>query len=308
MVSVAAVGFGLGGPLARAAGEVGFNGATFAFWRSAASVAALVTLLAVGVALGRLPRAPLRSINRLEWLQLVSMGLFVAGTTLGLFLGYERTTIALTLIVFYAYPLIVAVAAVRLYGEPLGPLRVAAILLASAGMVLVVLGPAATDAKGVDLLGILFALSAAACQTGYALVASRGFASVPSFQSAALLRGFSLLAYIILLLPLLLLIGASDPLLAPLDDLDAWILILIAGLFSAALPTAGLIAGYRRVGPTRGAVLMLFEPLTGVLLAALLLAERPAIVQVLGGMMVLTGAALVQLTPSGHGHFQASAG
>ncbi len=302
MVALAAVGFGLGGPLARAAGEIGFTGTTFAFWRSAGSVVALVVLLAIGMAIGRLPALPLRSIKRMEWLQLLAMGLFVAGTTLGLFLGYERSTIALTLIIFYTYPVIVAVAAVRLYAEPLGPRRLAAILLASFGMVLVVLGPGATDSAGVDLLGVLFALGAAACQTGYALVASRGFASVPTFQAATLLRGFSLLAYLIVLVPLILLIGEADRLVGPLDDVDAWVVIFIAGVFSAALPTAGLVAGYRRVGPTRGAVLMLLEPVTGVLLAALLLAEQPAPIQFLGGLLVLAGAALVQLTPSRHGH------
>ncbi|MEA2026840.1 MAG: DMT family transporter [Chloroflexota bacterium] len=302
MVALAAAGFGLGGPLARAAGEIGFNGTTFAFWRSAGSVVALVVLLAIGVAIGRLPAVPLRSINRVEWLQLLAMGLFVAGTTLGLFLGYERSTIALTLIVFYTYPVIVALAAVRIYAEPLGPQRLAAILLASFGMVLVVLGPGATDGDGVDLLGVLFAFGAAACQTGYALVASRGFASVPTFQAATLLRGFSLLAYVIVLVPLILLIGEADRLIGPLDSIDAWVIIFIAGVFSAALPTAGLVAGYRRVGPTRGAVLMLLEPVTGVLLAALLLAEQPAPIQLFGGLLVLAGAVLVQVTPSRHGH------
>ncbi len=230
------------------------------------------------------------------------MGLFVAGTTLGLFLGFERSSIALTLIVFYTYPVIVAMAAVRIYGESLGPRRLAAILLASFGMILVVLGPSATDANAVDLLGVLFALGAAACQTGYALVASRGYASVPSFQAAALLRGFSLLAYVAVLVPFVLLIGDGERLLGPLDGAEAWILIVVAGVFSAALPTAGLVSGYRRVGPTRGAVLMLLEPVTGALLAALLLAEHPAPIQLLGGLLVLAGAALVQLTPSRHVH------
>jgi drug/metabolite transporter (DMT)-like permease len=301
MVALAAVGFGIGGPLARAAAEVGFNAVTFAAWRSIGSVVALVVMLAIGVAVGRLPRVPFRSIRPFEWLQLAAMGLFVAGTTLGLFLGFERSTIALTLILFYTYPIIVAVAAVRIYGEPLGPRRLAAILLASLGMVLVVLGPSATVGGGVDLLGVLFALGAAACQTGYALVASRGFASVPTFQAATLLRGFSLLVYVLLLIPFIVLIGDADRLVGPLDGFDAWVLIVVAGVFSAALPTAGLIAGYRRVGPTRGAVLMLFEPLTGVVLAALWLAEQPSPIQLVGGILVLAGAASVQMAPSSHG-------
>jgi drug/metabolite transporter (DMT)-like permease len=299
MVALSAVGFGLLGPLARTAADLGFNAVTFATWRSIGSVVALVAMLAVGVAIRQLPRVPLRSIGRLEWLQLVAMGLFVAGTTLGIFLGFERNTIALTLTLFYLYPIIVAIAAARIYGEALGPRRSSAILLASFGMVLMVLGPSATASNGVDLLGVLFALGAAACQTGYALVASRGFASVPSFQAATLLRSFSLLAYL-LLVPFIVLIGDSDRLLGPLSGPDAWVVIVIAGVFSAALPTAGLIAGYRRVGPTRGAVLMLLEPLTGVVLAALWLAERPAPIQLAGGIFVLAGAALVQLASSSH--------
>lgn len=300
MVALAAIGFGIGGPLARAAGEIGFNGASFAFWRSFGSVVALVALLAVGVAIRRAPTVALRAIPRREWLQLLAMGWFVAGTTLGLFLGFERTTIALTLILFYTYPIAVAVAAVRIYREPLGPRRLAAILLASLGMVLVVLGPDSASAADIDLLGVLFVLGAAACQTGYALVASRGFASVPTFQSAALMRGVSLLTYVLVLLPLMVLMGDGERVVGPLDGADAWILIVVAGLFSAALPTAGLVAGYRRIGPTRGAVLMLLEPLTGVAIAALWLAEQPAPLQVVGGVLVLTGAVLVQLAPNSH--------
>jgi drug/metabolite transporter (DMT)-like permease len=199
---------------------------------------------------------------------------------------------------------VVAVAATRLYDESLSTRRLAAILLACLGMVLVVLGPDATGGRAVDSMAILFAFGAALCQTGYALVAARGFASVPSFEAATLLRGFSLLVYLLLLVPLVFLMGDGDRLLGPLDGVDAWVLIVIAGLFSAALPTAGLIAGYRRVGPTRGAVLMLVEPLTGTLLAALLLAERPAPVQLIGGFLVLAGAGLAQLTPSRRGRAQ----
>ena len=75
LVAVAAVGFGLGGPLARAASELGFNGVTFAFWRSVGSVAALMLMVGIGVALGRLPRVPLARIPRREWLQLLREGL-----------------------------------------------------------------------------------------------------------------------------------------------------------------------------------------------------------------------------------------
>ncbi|MFV2064040.1 MAG: EamA family transporter, partial [Chloroflexota bacterium] len=262
LVVMAAIGFGLNGPLARVAADLGFSAVAFASWRSIASVIALAALLGVGLVLGRAKWTDLRAINRLEWVQLVAMGLFVAGTTLGLFLSFERSTIAVTLMLFYTYPIIVAVAATRIYGEPLGALRIGAISVASMGMVMLLFEP--DSRSGIDTLGVLFALGAALCQTGYALVAGRGFASVPAFQSATIMRGFATLFYLLVIIPFVLLIGESEGLLGPLDGAEAWVVIVIAGLLSAALPTAGLIAGYRKVGPTRGAVLMLFEPLTGV--------------------------------------------
>jgi drug/metabolite transporter (DMT)-like permease len=201
--------------------------------------------------------------------------------------------------VFYTYPSMVAVISARVMGEHLGPQRLTAILTASVGMILVVVAPQTEDASfGIDGLGVLFAFGAALCQTGYALVASRGFASVPTFQASTLMRGFSVLIYAVVLVPLVLLIGDVDRLLGPLDSPEAWVVIIVAGVLGAALPTAALVAGYRRVGATRGAVLMLLEPVVGVLLAALWLAERPSPLQLVGGLMVLAGAALAQLSPT----------
>ena len=92
--------------------------------------------------------------------------------------------------------------------------------------------------------------------------------------------------------------GDGNRLIGPLEGLEAWVIVVVAGLFTAALPMAMLVAGYRRIGPTRGAVLMLIEPLAGVLIAALWLAEQPAPVQLVGGLLVLLGAALAQRTPT----------
>ena len=257
---------------------------------------ALVTFLAIGVALHRVPFTRLASISRTEWIQLAVMGGFVAGTTVSLFFAFERTTIATALIVFYTFPAWVAIAAVPVFGEHLGMRKVAAIALSGVGLVMLLAAPAEGDGS-IDLIGVGLALVASLCQTGFALVGAGGFRSVPPLQSAALLRMFSALIYVVLLLPLLLVLGQGSTITDPLGSPDAWVLILIAGVIGAAIPAVLIIAGYRRVGPTRGAVLMLVEPVTGMLLAALLLAEQPTPVQLAGGVLVLVGAALVQMMP-----------
>jgi drug/metabolite transporter, DME family len=290
------MGFGTLGPLARFASEAGFTAVSFALWRAVSSVLALLVFLALGTALRKVPITRLSSIPRTEWLQLVVMGGFVAGTTISLFYAFERTTIAAALIVFYTFPAWVAIAAVPLFGEHLGLRKLGAIALSGLGLVMLVAAPADGPA-GIDLLGVGLALAASLCQTGFALVGAGGFRSVPPLQSAALLRLFSVAIYGVVLVPLMIALGQGRTVIDPVDSADAWVLILMAGVVGAAIPAVLIIAGYRRLGPTRGAVLMLVEPVTGVLLAALLLAEQPTPVQLAGGVLVLVGAALVQLTP-----------
>ena len=255
-----------------------------------------MVFLAVGVALRKVPFTRLSSIPRNEWLQLAVMGVFVAGTTVSLFFAFERTTIATALIVFYTFPAWVAIGAVPLFGEHLGLRKLAAIGLSGVGLVLLLAAPS-EGGGGIDLIGVALALVASLCQTGFALVGAGGFRSVPPLQSAALLRLFSAAIYGVLLVPLLIVLGQGSTITDPLGSTEAWVLILTAGVIGAAIPAVLIIAGYRRVGPTRGAVLMLVEPVTGAFLAALLLAEQPTPVQLVGGVLVLVGAALVQLTP-----------
>lgn len=292
----AAVCLGTLGPVARFASDAGFTVASFATWRAISSVIAIAILFAIGLRLRRAAKVSWSSTPRIDRLQLEFMGVFVVGTTMGLFSAFEHVTIAVALTVFYAYPIIVVFGAAVLFGEPLGGRRLAAILTATAGMVLVVITPSLEGSGlGLSLLGIGFALFAAFSQASYALLASRGYSSVPALQAGTYIRGFSLVIYGLVVVPLLLLVGDGASLIDPLGAVESWVLILLAGIVGAALPTAALLVGYRRVGPTRGAVMMLIEPVVGVLLAALLLAERPAPLQLVGGLLVLGGAALVQL-------------
>lgn len=290
------MGFGTLGPLARFASDVGFTAVSFAIWRATSSVIALVVFLALGVALRKVPFTRLSNIPRSEWLQLAVMGVFVAGTTVSLFFAFERTTIATALIVFYTFPAWVAMGAVPLFGEHLGLRKLAAIGLSAVGLVMLLAAPT-EGGGGLDPIGVALALVASLCQTGFALVGAGGFRSVPPLQSAALLRLFSAAIYGVLLVPLLIVLGQGSTITDPLGSTEAWALILTAGVIGAAIPAVLIIAGYRRVGPTRGAVLMLVEPVTGAFLAALLLAEQPTPVQLAGAVLVLVGAALVQLTP-----------
>ena len=71
--------------------------------------------------------------------------------------------------------------------------------------------------------------------------------------------------------------------------------ILLAGVAAAGLSSLLFLIAIRAIGGTRTGILMLFEPVVGVALAALLLGEALRPVQLLGGALVLAGALVLQL-------------
>ena len=71
----------------------------------------------------------------------------------------------------------------------------------------------------------------------------------------------------------------------------------LAGIVGAGVPTVTYISGIRRLGAPRAAILANFEPVVGVLLAALLLAEQPAALQLLGGALIIVSGVVLQLRP-----------
>jgi drug/metabolite transporter (DMT)-like permease len=71
--------------------------------------------------------------------------------------------------------------------------------------------------------------------------------------------------------------------------------VALAGVVGAGIPTVCFIGGIRLLGAPRAAILATLEPVVGVGLAALLLGERPTIVQLLGGVLIIAAGVLLQL-------------
>ncbi|HYL40128.1 MAG TPA: EamA family transporter, partial [Candidatus Binatus sp.] len=80
----------------------------------------------------------------------------------------------------------------------------------------------------------------------------------------------------------------------PLGEPRLLVLLAVVGLFAAALPSFLFLTGIRRLGPVRAGILMLCEPVVGVVLAALALGETVTLLQIAGGATILVGAGLVQ--------------
>ena len=290
LVVLAAACFGTLGPLSRFAGDAGVDSLAIVTWRAALGAAVMGGFIAARLLLLRVRPVPLRSLPvRERWFMLAAAA---ANTVLNLaaFIAFERITIALTLLVFYLYPAGVAIVSTAWFGERLDRLRWAALGVSLAGLVLVVAGDPA-GVGSLDALGIGLAFVGALAQLFYVLAARHGFAHVPGPQAAALTMAGALTLYLLISL----LTDSLATLARPLASVEALWPVVVAGVVGAGVPTVAYITGIRMLGPSRAAILATLEPVIGVVLAAWLLAEQPTPVQVIGGVLILAAAVLLQL-------------
>lgn len=236
-------------------------------------VAALV-LAAVQLAL-RQPLLPAAG----ERLGLVVLGVAGYAVEASFFFSALRhgTASAVTLL-FFVYPVLVALASMALGRGAPGWLLGGALVCAGLGVALVV---APTGGLSIRPPGVAFALGSALTFTGYLIGADHVLKRTAPLTSAMWVSGSASLG----LLALALVTGTA----AVPSGVDQW-----GPLSGMGLATAGafvtLLAGLRRLGAVRAAILGSTEPVAGSALAVAFLGEPLRAGLVGGGLLILAGA------------------
>src|SRR3954470_809883 len=208
----------------------------------------------------------------------IAIGLGACGYALQagcFFAALTRIDASLLSLMLYTYPTIVAVAAVALGRERIDRRRVAALALASAGLVCVVAG-AGTGA--IDAVGAVLGLAAACVYTTYILV-GEGVAvrMAPPTLSAIVCPGAAVS------------LTAGGSLLGEFRpgalSVAGWGWLVCLGGVSTVAAISLFFAGLRRVGPTSASILSTVEPVVTVALAAAVFGELLSPVQIAGGML-----------------------
>jgi drug/metabolite transporter (DMT)-like permease len=303
IVLTAATLFGTLGPLSRFAYEDGMEPLAFVGWR--AGIGFLATAAFVWWRIVQRGRRLIR-LGDLDGRARLSLAFAAAmGFTLNLcmFIAFDRITVALALLGFYTYPVMVAIGNVALGRELLDRARVVALTLAVAGMLAVVasqLDP--TTGITFDLIGVGLALGAACSQAVFVILSRSGYRAVPADQAMAVVLAVTVISSI----ALAVVTGAASTLAYPFESPSVLPLLSFTGLFAAAIPSMLFLIGIRLVGGTTAGILMLFEPVVGVVLAAWLLAEGLAPIQVGGGLAILAAALILQRSAPAGGRLVAA--
>ena len=202
------------------------------------------------------------------------------------FSALQRIDASLVALVLYTYPALVTVAAAALGREALTPGRLAALVVASAGTVLVLLG---AGGFSVDRTGVALAFGAAVTYTGYILVADTAVHRLSPVVLAALVMAGASAALAVRSIAT----GGIDL----RFDSAGWVWIACIAVMSTVMAMLAFFAGLRRTGPSTAAILSTFEPVVTTALAALTLNEFLTPVQLVGGLIVLSSVAVLQLRP-----------
>jgi drug/metabolite transporter (DMT)-like permease len=270
LVIISGAGFGTLAILGRYAYADGLDALTILCLRF--SLSAVVMAAVMAARRERLPH------GRVLWWLAGMGGIGYVAQAFSYFTALKYASAGLVALLLYLYPAFVAILSTLWLRETMPRAKVLALGLALAGTALTV-GPA-----GGQLLGILFALSAAAIYSVYIIVGAQVLKQVSAIQSSAVIFAAA---------------GAMFGLLMLWDGphLPAtprgWAAIGALVVLATVLPVVTFLAGLERIGPTNAAMLSTLEPVVTVLLAASLLGERLTPVSLLGGGLILAAVLLL---------------
>lgn len=236
------------------------------------------------------------AVWRGRW-RLLGMALLgVAGTQVLYFAAIQRIPVSTGILIEYLAPvLLVAVAWARSRRAP-HAVVLAGSAVAVVGLVLVV---SPGGAGALDPFGLLLAVIAMVGCAAFYVIAARPSDGLPpvALASGGLLIGALALAVV----------GATGllPVTVSFADVDLfgrptawWVPIAVVGVLATAVAYASSITATELLGSRLASFVGLLEVVAATLYAWLLLGERLSLLQLLGGLLILAGIALVRADPT----------
>jgi len=293
-VLLSACAFGSGPLFAKPVYALGVDWHVLSAWRFlfGAAIAWLWVLAWPG------PRAGLRRLSRRAVLVAVALGVLYTGNSATYYAGLETVSASLAALIVYIYPALVAVLTLR-FGRKLEGRRAwTALGVALVGVALSVGGIPAGTAP--PLVGLALIIASPIIYSLWIVLAARlsgeraeNETSRGAEAAGATALMMSATAGIYWVSALLLgrqVLPAEVP-------ADSWPGLVGVGLISTFVAIQAFYAGAQRVGAAQAALVSTVEPIWTIALAALLLGDRLAPIQLAGGGLIIAAVLLAQTTP-----------
>lgn len=275
-VLVSAVSYGFLGILIKLALAAGARPLPIVAWRFILGAAVVWLLLAAR----RRPAPPRSAI-----LPLTGLGLLYTFNALCFTIALQWVPAATASLVFYMYPAVVVVLAALFLDERITARRGWGVSLATLGCLLT----AGIGALGGDPLGIALVLLSMTSLSIYIVAGRPLLQRLPGHGSAAvILTGTAVGATAA---------AAAGGELALGGGAEAWTVLALLSIVCTALPITLFVMGLKRVDAGKAATYSTIEPIVTVIAASLILEERIAPLQYLGGVLILGGVLWLRTEP-----------
>ncbi|MGE5668186.1 MAG: DMT family transporter [Betaproteobacteria bacterium] len=210
-----------------------------------------------------------------------------AGQAWTFFTALTMAPAGLVALLLYLYPALVAVLATIFLRERLTPARIAALTVALAGTALTVV-PTLGGSGRAQPAGIALALAAAMIYATYIVVGTRVSERVSPWATASIVCSAAGAVFIVIVASR----GGHWP-----QTTAGWLAIGAIALVSTVAAITLFFAGLARIGATQASTLSTVEPLFTVVLAALVLHESIAPIQLTGGALILAAVWMLARPP-----------
>jgi drug/metabolite transporter (DMT)-like permease len=198
------------------------------------------------------------------------------------FYASERIGTGIAMVLFYVYPVLVALLSWKFDQKTLTRFTLAAFGLIFSGLLMI----SGIHNIQIDFYGLLYSFGSAVLYALYVFKSKKDVHQISSALSAqAVCLGGAVSAFLICLF--------TGSLSIPPDG-HTWAYIAAIGIFSTALPIYLLLKGMEYVGATEAAILSSLEPLATVVVGVLFLEEILQPLQWIGAAVILLGAGLAQ--------------
>jgi len=282
-----AMSFGMSGTLAKGLFDTG--------WSPAAAVSARVVIAALALALPTVLslRGRAHLLVRNAPMVLAYGAIAVLGCQIAYFQAVDHMQVGLALLIEYTAPIPVIGWLWLRHRERPSRATVVGGLIALVGLV-----PLLNLFSGgaVSLIGLGWALVAMACVAVYFVLSADDESGLPPLALAG--SGLAVAAVVVVLADafgLTQLHASTSRVTYGGHAVAWWIPVVLLGLVAAAVAYVTGVAATRRLGSRLASFVAIFEVLTAMVFAAVLLGEVPSPLQIGGAVLVLAGIVVVKL-------------
>lgn len=206
-----------------------------------------------------------------------------AGSSLFYFIASEYTGTGLAMVIFFSYPIIVALSSWIIQRKQLNLSVILALMTMMVGFVLL----REQSAHSFNMMGIFFGVIAAACYAFYVVGSKHVTSYTIDANVLATIVCFGC-AFIFLILSF-----TSHSFVLP-QTTKSWLCLFSLGILATALPIQLMLKGLKYISSMRASIISVLEPLVTVFVGVAMLQESISPLQLVGAVIILGSALLIQ--------------